>query len=69
MFALGFNSKQTLTLTFYLSELEIILGQIPSSNLETFQFPFKQKQWHKKELNSQHSHAKADILTYSHHGS
>ena len=40
MFALGFNGKQTLTLTFYLSELEIIQGQIPSSNLETFQFPY-----------------------------
>jgi len=45
VFALGFNSKQTLTLTlsFYLSELEIILGKIPSSNLETFQFPFFKK--------------------------
>jgi len=45
VFALGFNSKQTLTLTlsFYLSELEIILGKIPSSNLKTFQFPKKKK--------------------------
>ena len=38
MFALGLNGKQTLT--FYLSELELILGQIPLSAIKTFQFPF-----------------------------
>ena len=43
MFALGFNGKQTLTLAFYLSELELILGQTPSSNIKTFQFPFQTK--------------------------
>jgi len=41
MFALGFIGRQTLTLTFYLSEL--ILGQIPSSAIKTFQFPFRTK--------------------------
>ena len=33
MFALGFKGKQTQT--FYLSELELILGQTPSSDIET----------------------------------
>ena len=38
MFALSLIAKQTLTLTFYLSELEQIFGQIPSSAIKTFQF-------------------------------
>ena len=42
MFALGFNGK--LTPTFYLSELELILGQTPSSDIQAFQFLYKQKQ-------------------------
>ena len=42
LFASGFNGKQTPT--FYLLELELILGQTPSSDIEIFQFPFKQKQ-------------------------
>ena len=40
MFALGLIGKQTLTVTFYLSEIELILGQTPSSAIKTFQFPF-----------------------------
>ena len=40
MFALGLIGKQTLTLTFYPSECELIFGQILSSAIKTFQFPF-----------------------------
>ena len=43
MFALSLIAKQTLTLTFYLSELELILGQPPLSAIKTFQFPFETK--------------------------
>jgi len=43
MFALGFKRRQTLSLTFYVSELDLILGQPPSSAIKTFQFPFETK--------------------------
>ena len=42
-FALGILSKRTLTLTSYLSELELIHGQTHWSAIKTFQFPFKTK--------------------------
>ena len=41
IFASGFNGKQTLTLTLYLSELKLILCQTPSSNIEIFKFSLK----------------------------